>query len=144
MTTLNISNIRSGLKGVISNLVTSTTISVVYDYYEPNVSGYPAVVFDITNNSDSFLTTTENLIKITFSAYILVEIYQNGIEDATDLLDTVTDSLIEELRKTSNMSLGGNVDWISPVIGPRSQIETPNGQAFSQQLDIIVNLASTI
>jgi len=144
MSTLNISNIRAGLKNVITNLVTSTTISVVYDYYEPSVSGYPAVVFDITDNADSFLTTTENLIKITFSAYVLVEIYQDGISDATDLLDGVTDDLIAELRKTSNMTLGGTVDWISPALGPRSHVETPNGMAFSQQLNIAVNLASSI
>jgi len=144
MTTLNITNIRAGLKGVISNLVTSSTVSVVYDYYEPNVSGYPAVMFDITDNSDSFLTNQENLIKITFTAYILVEIYQDGLSDAKTLLDGVTDDLIAELRKLSNMTLGGTVDWVSPAIGPRSQIETPRGMAFSQQLNIVTNLASSI
>lgn len=141
---IQVATIRTNLKGVISNLVTSSTISVVYDYYEPNPSGYPAVVFDITNNSDSFLTNQENLLKITFTAYILVEIFNKDIEGATDLLDNVTDKLITELRKEDNLSLSGAVDWISPVIGPRDQIETPNGQAFSQQLDIEINVADTI
>lgn len=141
---ISIGTIRTNLKGVISNLVSSSVVSVVYDYYQPNVSGYPAVVFDITNNSDAFLTNKENMLRITFSAYVLVEIRQNGIEDATDLLDTVTDALIVELRKESNMSLSGEVDWISPTVGPRQQVETPNGMAFSQQLDIIVNVADTV
>jgi hypothetical protein len=141
---ISIGTIRTNLKGVVSNLVTASVVSVVYDFFKPDVSGYPAVVFDITNNSDAFLTNKENLLKITFSAYILVEIYNNGIEDATRLLDTVTDALIVELRKESNLSLSGSVDWISPAIGPRTQIETPNGQAFSQQLDITINVADTI
>jgi hypothetical protein len=119
-------------------------VSVVYDYYEPNLSGYPAIAFDISNQSDSFLTNRENLLKITFTSYIIVEVYKNQIENATDLLDTVTDALITELRKEANLSLSGTVDWISPVIGERLQIETPSGQAFQQKLDIVINVADAI
>jgi len=141
---ISIGTIRTNLKTVISNLVTSSTVSVVYDYYEPNLSGYPAIVFDITDNSDDYLTTQENLLKITFSAYIIVEIYKNEIENATRLLDTVTDALIVELRKSTNLSLAGSVDWIQPVVGARQQVETPNGQAFQQKLDIKINVSDTI
>ena len=141
---ISISTIRTNLKTVVSNLVTGSTVSVVYDYFEPNVSGFPAIVFDITNNTDDYLTNKENLLKITFSAYIIVEIFQNEVEDATRLLDTVTDALIVELRKEANISLSGAVDWISPVVGPRTQVETPSGMAFQQQLDIVLNVADTI
>lgn len=136
---LNIGTIRTQLKSVIQNLVTSTTIAVVYDYYEPNVSGYPAVLFDITSNSDAFFTNKENMIKIVFTAYILVAIQGQNIETAKDTLDTVTDSLITELRKQTNLTLGGYADWVTPAVGARSEIETPNGQVYSQQLDITVN-----
>ncbi len=141
---ISIQDIRSNLKTVVSNLVTGTTVSVVYDYFEPNVSGYPAIIFDITNNTDDYLTNRENLLKITFSAYILVEIFQNGVEDATRLLDTVTDALIVELRKEENISLSGTVDWISPVVGPRQQVQTTRGMAFEQRLDIVLNVADAI
>jgi hypothetical protein len=141
---ISIQTIRTNLKSVISNLVTSSTVSVVYDYYEPDVSGYPAIAFDISNQTDAFLTNRENLLKITFTAYVLVEVYQKQIEQATDLLDTVTDSLITELRKEANLTLSGAIDWISPVVGPRTQTETPRGQAFMQQLDIICNVADVI
>jgi hypothetical protein len=141
---IQISTIRTNLKAVVSNLVTGGTASVVYDYYEPNLSGYPAILFDITNNNDSYLTNKENLLKITFSAYIVVEIFQNNVEDATRLLDTVTDALIVELRKENNQSLSGAIDWIQPVVGPRQQVETPSGMAFQQQLDIVLNVADTI
>ncbi len=141
---LNISTIRTQLKSVISNLVTSTQVAVVYDYYEPNVSGYPAVVFDITSNTDAFFTNKENMIKIVFSAYILVEIANDGIKDAKDKLDTVTDALIVELRKQDNLTLGGYADWITPAVGARQQIETPNGNAYSQQLDITVNATGLV
>lgn len=144
MTTLNLQNIRAQLKVVMSQLVTDAKVSVIYDYYEPNLSGYPAIIFDITNNADSFLTNTENLVRITFSAYVIVEIKSDGQNEAKNILDDVTDSLIIELRKDSNLSLNGTVDWVEPAIGPRERIETPNGQAFSQQLDIITNLASSI
>lgn len=141
---ISISTIRTNLKGVISNLVSSSTVSVVYDYFEPNVSGYPAIVFDITNNTDAYLTNKENLLKITFSAYVIVEVFENGIEDATRLLDTVTDALITELRDEDNISLSGAVDWISPVVGPRQQVQTTRGMGFQQQLDIVLNVADAI
>lgn len=141
---ISISTIRTNLKAVVSNLVTSSTVSVVYDYFEPNVSGYPAIVFDITNNTDDYLTNKENMLRITFSAYVIVEIFQNEVEDATRLLDTVTDALITELRDEDNISLSGAVDWISPVVGPRQQVETPSGMAFQQQLDIVLNVADII
>lgn len=141
---LNISTIRSELKSLISNLVTSTQIAVVYDYYEPNVSGYPAVVFDITSNTDSFFTNKENLIKIVFTAYILVEIPNQQLESAKDALDSVTDALIVELRKENNLTLGGYADWVSPAVGARQQVETPSGQAFSQQLDITINATGLV
>lgn len=144
MSNINIGTIRTNLKGVLQNLVTNTVVAVVYDYYEPDVSGYPAIVFDITDNKDSFLTNQENLLKMTFTAYILVEIISKNISQATSILDTVTDEAIELLVAESNLSLGGTVDWISPVIGPRTQIETPNGQAFMQELNIELNISRTI
>ena len=144
MAVLNIQNIRAGLNAVIAQLVTDEKIVVVYDYYEPNPSGYPVIMFDITNNADSFLTDNENLVSITFTAYILVEVFTEGIDASKDILDDVTDSLLAELRSAGNLSLGGTVDWITPAIGPRDQIETPSGQAFSQQLDIVANVASSI
>ncbi len=136
---LNIGTLRTNLKSVISNLVSSTTIAVVYDYYEPNISAYPAIVFDITSNTDAFFTNKENIIKIVFTAYVLVAIEGRTIETAKDTLDTVTDTLITELRKESNLTLGGYADWVTPAVGARSQIETPNGNVYSQQLDITVN-----
>ena len=136
---IQIGQLRTQLKSVISNLVTSTTVAVVYDYYEPNISAYPAIVFDITSNTDAFFTNKENIIKIVFTAYILVAIQGQNIETAKDTLDTVTDTLITELRKESNLTLGGYVDWVTPAVGPRSQVETTNGQVYSQQLDITVN-----
>lgn len=141
---MSITTIRAGLKTVISNLITSTQVAVVYDYYEPNVSGYPAVIFDITDNTDAFLTNNENMIKIVFTAFIIVEIISKQLDSATSILDSVTDALITELRKQSNMSLGGSVDWVSPVVGPRSQIETPNGNAYAQQLNITVNVSASV
>lgn len=142
---ISIGTIRTNLKGVISNLINQSVIAVVHDYYKPDLGNqYPAVVFDITSNTDDYLTNKENLLKITFTAYLIVEIIVDGIEDATRRLDTVTDALIVELRKESNLSLSSSVDWVSPAIGPRTQIETTNGQAFSQQLDIQINVADTI
>lgn len=141
---ISIGTIRTNLKTVIDELVTDSVVSVVYDYFEPNVSGYPAIVFDITNNSDTYLTNQENLLRITFTAYIIVEIYKNEVENATNLLDTVTDALIVELRKETNLSLSGAVDWVSPVVGARQQVETTRGMAFQQQLDIVINVADTI
>ncbi len=137
----NLATIRGNLKTLLQ---TVTGIANVYDHYEINPSGYPCIIFDISNNESSMLTDTENVRKITFTAYILVEIQVAGRDEAKDLLDTASQAVVIALEKKDNMSLSGAVDWIMPTIGPRDEFAVASGQVFSQRLDIVMNVSSSI
>jgi hypothetical protein len=139
--TYDIATIRTNIKTLLQ---TVTQFSFVYDYLNPNIEGYPAIVFDMTNNESEMLTDTENLRTITFTVYLLTEIGVKGQQGAIDILDVATNNAITALEKITNMSLSGSVDWIMPTVGPREQIAGPNGALFSQRLDINAKISTSI
>lgn len=139
--TYDIATIRSNLKTLLQ---TVTQIANVYDYLNPNVEGYPAIIFDVSNNRSDMLTDTENLRTVTFTVYILQEIAVQGQQSAIDLLDAATNAVVTALEKITNMSLSGSVDWVMPTVGPREQVSSPNGALFSQRLDIEVKISTSI
>lgn len=137
----NLSTIRANLKTLLQ---TVTQVAFVYDYMNPNVEGYPAIIFDITNNESEMLTNTDNLRTITFSVYLLAEIPVNGQSEAKRILDVATKNVVEALEDIDNLTLSASVDWVMPTVGPREQISTPEGMVFSQRLDVQVKVSSSI
>lgn len=133
------------IRGNLKTLLTSVTgIANVYDTFETNIAGYPAIIFDISNNESEMLTDSENIRKITFTLYVLAEITIAGRDTAKGLLDTVTQNVITALEDKDNMSLSGAVDWIMPTVGARDEFDSTDGVVFSQKLDIVINVASSI
>jgi hypothetical protein len=133
------------IRGNLKTLLTAVTgIANVYDTFETNIAGYPAIIFDISNNESEMLTDSENIRKITFTLYVLAEITIAGRDTAKGLLDTVTQNVITALEDKDNMSLSGSVDWIMPTVGARDEFDSTDGVVFSQKLDIVINVASSI
>lgn len=136
-----LTTIRANIKTLLQ---TVTEIAYVYDYNNPNVEGYPAIIFDITNSESEFLTDTENLRTITFTIYILAEIPVKGQNLSKTILDTATKQVVTALEDIDNISLSGAVDWIMPAVGSRTQFTTPEGSVLSQELQIKVKVSSSI
>lgn len=137
----NLATIRANLKTL---LATVTGIANVYDHFETNPSGFPCIIFDISQNESTMLTDAENMRKITFTIYILSEIKVAGRDASKGLLDVATQAVVTALESKSNMSLSGSVDWIMPTVGPRDEYAVPEGQVFSQRLDVVANVSSLI
>lgn len=133
--------IRANLKTLLQ---TVTEIAYVYDYNNPSVEGYPAIIFDITENQSEMLTDTENIRTITFTAYILCETSIKTYAQAKDILDTATKQVITALEKITNMTLSSSVDWIVPTVGGRTEFNTPEGSVLSQELKIQAKVTSSI
>jgi hypothetical protein len=141
MSTYNPATIRANLKTLLQ---TVTKIANVYDQYETNVAGYPAIIFDISKNESDMLTDAENIRKITFSIYILAEITIAGRDTAKGLLDNATQDVITALEAKANQSLSGSIDWMMPTVGARDEFAVVDGQVFSQKLDVVMYVASSI
>ena len=90
------------------------------------------------------LDDSNNLRTTTYNIWILQEITVAGEQNAKDYLDVVVQSVINVLEKKVNDTLTNTVDWTIPVMGQRSHVQTPNGAAFMQELQLKVKIASTI
>ena len=137
----NLETLRANLKTL---LVAVTEIQNVYDYAEPEIAGYPAIIFDIVEKDDEWKTNTDVLRTITFRVWILIETKVGGLETAKDRLDRATKTVVEALEDADNQTLSGACDWILPTAGTRSQIQGPNGNLLSQTLDVRVKVLSSI
>ncbi len=136
-----IANIRAALKTLIQ---TVTKVSFVYDYSNPIIEGYPAVIFDMTNEDSSMLDDNNNLRTLTFTIWLAQETKVQGQVAAKGLLDAAAKDLINALELRSNDSLSSNVDWIMPSVGQRTQAESPQGLIMYQELILRANISSSI
>lgn len=141
MATYNPASIRAALKTLLQ---TASGVAAVYDFMNPNIEGYPAVIFDLDNEDASMLDDANNLRVITFKIWIVVEIPVNGQQAAKDSLDAQTQAVINILELKANDTLSGTVDWIIPVVGKRDQVQSPEGNLMYQELNLKCNIASTI
>lgn len=145
MTVYNPTAIRSSLLTLLQTLTGGgQPISYVYDYANPKIEGYPAIIFDIDSVDSSMLDDANNLRVINFKIWIAIEIGKQGITTAKDSLDSVTQSVVNLLEKKDNASLTGTVDWTIPSVGNRTHVDSPEGAYFSQELLLKCNIASTI
>jgi len=137
----NLATIRTQLKTLLQ---TVTEVAFVYDRRNPNIEGYPAIIFDVTRSENEMLTNTENLRTIMFTIYLIAEVGQSGAAQANSYLDTVTKKVVEALEDVDNITLSGNVDWMMPVEGDRTEQQSPQGDTVWQQLDLRVKVASSV
>lgn len=141
MASYNIATVRANLKTLLQ---TATSIQVVYDYRATDISGYPAIIFDMTNESGEMLDDANNLRKITFTIWILVELQVAGMSVAKTTLDNAVKQVIDILEKKDNDTLSGSVDWLMPSIGARGESQTGEGTMLYQEIKLDCNVASTI
>lgn len=141
MATYDIGAIRAALKTLID---TVASVGVVYDYLAPQITSYPAVIFDLDNEDAQMLDDANNTRTLTFKLWVVCEIPVDGLTAAKDLLDSVTKDVVNILEKVSNQTLSGTCDWMIPVIGKREQTNSPEGNFFYQELLLKVNVVSTI
>lgn len=141
MSTYDPNAIRAQIKTLLQ---TVTEISYVYDYRTSNIEGYPSIIFDMTNEEGDMLDDSNNIRKITFTIWIVCELKVAGSAASKTILDNATKAVINILEKKANDTLSGTVDWTMPVMGQRSEIQTPEGTTIYQEVKLLCNVASTI
>lgn len=127
----NFATIRVKIK---ANLDTIPELGFVADFHDPNITAYPAATFDVALEDSEFLTNKENIRTITYEIVLLQELKVLGLAGAKDLLDDLAIKVIDKFE--TDFNLGGEVDWCIPLVGPRGQFDSPNGQVFFQTLSI--------
>lgn len=133
--------IRAALKAILEAV---TSVQVVYDYRRTDIQGDPAVVFDLASEDASILDDANNQRILNFKIWIITSVPTTGENSTKDRLDVVTKDVINALESLTNMTVGGTADWTMPVIGPRDQIESPEGNIAYQELSLKVYVVSDI
>lgn len=141
MASYDISNIRAALKALLQ---TVTKLAFVYDFKQSNVEGYPCAIFDMSNEEATMLDDANNLRVVTFTIWIACELPVGGIQTTKGRLDAVVKDVINTLELKANDTLSGNVDWIIPVIGKRTEANSPEGVIAYQEIILKANVSSTI
>ncbi len=141
MSTYDPSAIRAQIKTLLE---TVTELQVVYDYRNPTITGYPAVIFDMTNEEGTMLDDTSNVRVITFTLWVICELPVKGEDLAKTILDNATKAVINKLEAKANDTLGGTVDWTMPTMGQRAEVASPEGNTIYQEIRLRCNIASTI
>lgn len=125
-------------------LLTAPELAYVYDFANPDIEGYPAAIFDVSNEESEMLDDANNLRTISFSIWIIQEITAAGEQNAKNILDAAVKSIVNILEKKTNQTLNNTVDWIMPIVGRRSHMPTPSGACFVQEMTLRAKVASSI
>lgn len=124
-------SIRAKIKTLLDGI---TELSFVADFHDPNLKGFPAATFDVSDEEGEFLTNKENLRSITYTIVIYQEVDVIKLDDAKRILDVVADKIV--IAFEDDFNLGGEVDWCIPLAGPRGQFEADNGTVMFQELNL--------
>ena len=136
--------IRTAIKSILDELVgAGQPLVVVYPYHESNISGFPAITFDISDVSSDFLTNAENVRRYSWKIYIYKQINETfPLADAVEVLDATADAVITKIE--GNLTLNNTVDYCRPVVGPRSFASSASGEALVQELTLISTVTSVV
>ena len=135
----------TAIRSAIKSLLTAVTgIAQVYDKGKSNIAGYPAILFDQTNDESEMLDDCNNLHHVTFTAEIYMETTTAGLDQAITTIDTVVENVITALEKKSNDTLSGVVDLVMPTSGRSQQTETTQGVVCMKEIIINCKVATSI
>ena len=134
-----IASIRTAIKTILSTI---TEIAYVYDYHNPDLEGYPAVTFDMSDQEGDFLTNVQNEEAISYIFMVYQEVKEKTQAQAKDILDTVADKI--KIAFANNYSLSGVIDVCRPVIGERVEIQTTQGLVYGQKITLKCRFSTLI
>lgn len=135
--------IRTQLKAVLNGLTGAGKLSVVYEYHEGNLSGYPAITFDVSDVANEFLTNTENVRRYSWKLFVYQNIGEGiTLAEAVRILDEVCDDVISTVE--TNLTINSTCDFATPSVGPRMFMQSPQGEMLVQELTIVTNVSASV
>lgn len=143
MATYDPAAVRAALKALLQTCSTVASANV-YDSRKTNIDGYPAIIFDLTNESGTMLDEITNVRVLTFTIWVVVEVSVAGQATAGATLDACVKEVVNLLEKASNAELSGTVDWTMPAVGQRDEVATPEGNTLYQEIKLQCNVSSTL
>lgn len=112
---------------VISILQTNITkAKAIYDYVEPNPSGYPAINVDWFDGSGLFADTGRNRRKRILRITCQQERLSTTPQDAERILEGMADQIISVFDDRTNLNLNNSCNFAYPIPSKWGYIQTPD------------------
>ena len=144
MATYSLSNLRTQIKNLLTAI---TDIQFVSATKTSKIQGYPAVIFDITDENNKVLDSGNNERVVIFTLWVICtigDLNDTNILNATNLLDNISQEVVNVLESKANLGMGGYSDWVTPTSGQRQQVQTPDGNIFYKEIKLECHIGVSI
>ena len=105
------SSIWTALKAILDPLITTTTLTAVYNYDVKTYNTFPALSIVIWEWEETYLDTANNEANINFLIRIVDQ--NKDVSSMEARMRTLVDNILVELRKKSNSTLWWIAEWIT-------------------------------
>lgn len=112
---------------IVSILQTNiTTANVVYNYIEPNPSGYPAIMVEYYDGQGEFADTGRNRRSRVYRITCMQERVKVGPKEAERILASLVDQIIGIFDDRTNLRLSNTCDFAYPIPSKWGYIQAPD------------------
>lgn len=118
------STIKPQIKSILETSVTKAR--VVYDYAEPNPSGYPAITVENYDGDGQFIDTGRNRRKYIFRITVMQERIKVGASEAERITGALVDQIISTFDDRTNITLNNTVIFANPIPSKWGYIQAPD------------------
>ena len=110
-----------------TKLDTLTGLGQISDYFHSNITSYPAVMFEPSDDPSGFFTNTENEHVYTYDLFVIQECESTatGRQAAIRILGNAIDTVVNAFD--SYQTLGGACEYTEPMVSSWNTANTANG-----------------
>lgn len=125
---------QSLIETIDTKLNTISELALVKKFHTTDLDAYPAATVEMSEDENIVMTTVENLIDYNFDVIIHQEMTVATREEAHRILAGAADAVINAFNE--DFTLGGAVDFVRPLTGPKSEYVAGNGPVLFFRLSI--------
>ena len=105
------SSVWTALKAILDPLITTTTLTAVYDYDLKSYESFPVATISTSDWEETYLDSSNN---ISILKFIIRVADQNKVVATMEArMRTLVDAILVELRKKTNCELWGIAEWMT-------------------------------
>lgn len=100
--------------------------NVIYDYIEPNPTGYPAITVESYDGTGEFADTGRNRRKRYYRITCQQERIKVGASNAESILTALVDQIVATFDSRTNLNLNNTAEFAYPIPSKWGYIQAPD------------------
>lgn len=132
--------IKPEIKSIIQTNITKAR--AVYDYAEPNPTGYPAITIENFDGEGEFIDTGRNRRKYIFRITVMQERIKVGVSEAERITAALVDQIISTFDDRANLTLNNSVIFANPIPSKWGYIQAPDVDVRTAEILLVATVVS--